>query len=126
MKMTAIYGSLWSSRTPDKFSTDICAQEWESGLVGFSEKEVYGALEELKRPGNHFEEHPPTLPQFVGICVMIRKKNTPVQVFRKGEPLTRNEHDDYRLRFKDFGYPAECIAGCHHCADRISVYGAVI
>lgn len=105
---------------------DICIQEWESGLVGFSEKEIYGALEDLKSSGNQFESHPPTLPQFVGICLMIRKKNIPVKVFRKSEPLTRNEHDEYRLRFKYFGYKAECIEGCHHCTDRIAVFGAVI
>jgi hypothetical protein len=68
-----MFGSLWLKRWED-CPLDMVKRGWTAELERFDDWQVRQALQALKTSGAEF---PPTLPQFIALCISFKRTNAP-------------------------------------------------
>ncbi len=77
-RFAVFYGHLWRSQFKSKGFLEFAKKEWAEGLSRFSDEILSQAIIECR----DFFEMPPSLPQLIGVCRGIKKRNN---VFVKPE-----------------------------------------
>lgn len=77
-KFAAFYGHVWRSQFKSEGFLEFAKKEWQEGLKSFSDEMLIKAIQHCR----DFQEMPPTLPQLIGICRDMRKRQ---DFFRKTE-----------------------------------------
>lgn len=70
-RFAVFYGHLWRSQFKSDGFLEFAKKEWLDGLTKFSDEILNQAIVECR----DFYEMPPTLPQLIGICRGIKKRN---------------------------------------------------
>lgn len=69
MRLSAIYGNLWSSRMPTQDAMRIGIAEWRKALKEITSEQIKYALEKCRDPLSKHSDNPPTLGQFIRLCL---------------------------------------------------------
>lgn len=70
-RFAAFYGHLWRSQFKNEGFLEFAKKEWDEGLRQFGDEALHKAVINFR----DFCEMPPTLPQVIGYCRQLQRRN---------------------------------------------------
>lgn len=84
-RFAVFYGHVWRSQFKSDGFLEFAKKEWSEGLSPFSDDMLNHAILECR----DYSEMPPTLPQLIGFCRAVKKRNAFYVAPKKEKPACK-------------------------------------